>query len=177
MTPARSRISVLASFLDNAINATVMEHRPVLPADCVFRPSALDNFDDEAPIALWSRGFVLGHGWLEDVWEHYTSEEADQDVALMLMALSFFASKDLARAYLKETGRKDLRKMAARIAKVFPAAVAEYAHLGRSIAKVVMEQQAAKPAPVRSVKVGRNAPCPCGSGKKYKMCCGSGRVQ
>ena len=25
-------------------------------------------------------------------------------------------------------------------------------------------------------KVGRNAPCPCGSGKKYKHCCGSGRT-
>lgn len=25
---------------------------------------------------------------------------------------------------------------------------------------------------VRSVKIGRNAPCPCGSGKKYKKCCG-----
>ena len=24
----------------------------------------------------------------------------------------------------------------------------------------------------RSTKVGRNAPCPCGSGKKYKRCCG-----
>ena len=22
-------------------------------------------------------------------------------------------------------------------------------------------------------KVGRNAPCPCGSGKKYKRCCGA----
>ena len=30
------------------------------------------------------------------------------------------------------------------------------------------------PAPVRSAhpKVGRNDPCPCGSGKKYKQCCG-----
>ncbi|MGD9857709.1 MAG: SEC-C metal-binding domain-containing protein [Planctomycetaceae bacterium] len=25
----------------------------------------------------------------------------------------------------------------------------------------------------REVKVGRNDPCPCGSGKKYKKCCGS----
>jgi len=24
----------------------------------------------------------------------------------------------------------------------------------------------------REPKVGRNAPCPCGSGKKYKHCCG-----
>ncbi|MFC1835200.1 preprotein translocase subunit SecA [Thermodesulfobacteriota bacterium] len=32
----------------------------------------------------------------------------------------------------------------------------------------------AKPKPVRrkQKKVGRNAPCPCGSGKKYKKCCG-----
>jgi len=25
----------------------------------------------------------------------------------------------------------------------------------------------------RTKKVGRNEPCPCGSGKKYKKCCGS----
>ena len=27
--------------------------------------------------------------------------------------------------------------------------------------------------PVRTTKVGRNDPCPCGSGKKYKKCCGA----
>jgi uncharacterized protein YecA (UPF0149 family) len=26
--------------------------------------------------------------------------------------------------------------------------------------------------PATSNKVGRNSPCPCGSGKKYKQCCG-----
>ena len=29
-----------------------------------------------------------------------------------------------------------------------------------------------KPAPKRVAKIGRNDPCPCGSGKKYKKCCG-----
>ena len=29
-----------------------------------------------------------------------------------------------------------------------------------------------KAAPVASVKVGRNEPCTCGSGQKYKKCCG-----
>ena len=50
--------------------------------------------------------------------------------------------------------------------------------------KVEREQQAkitgtnkddsVKKGPVRreSAKIGRNDPCPCGSGKKYKMCCG-----
>lgn len=30
-----------------------------------------------------------------------------------------------------------------------------------------------KSAPVRVVQIGRNDPCPCGSGKKYKKCCGA----
>jgi preprotein translocase subunit SecA len=36
-------------------------------------------------------------------------------------------------------------------------------------------QEAPKPVPVQreEPKVGRNDPCPCGSGKKYKKCCGA----
>ncbi|MDY7109772.1 MAG: SEC-C metal-binding domain-containing protein, partial [Planctomycetota bacterium] len=34
-------------------------------------------------------------------------------------------------------------------------------------------QRKRKPQPVRAAPtVGRNEPCPCGSGKKYKHCCG-----
>ena len=29
------------------------------------------------------------------------------------------------------------------------------------------------PSPIIIDKVGRNEPCPCGSGKKYKYCCGA----
>jgi len=37
-----------------------------------------------------------------------------------------------------------------------------------------VEPQPAAPMPIRKEgpKVGRNEPCPCGSGKKYKKCCG-----
>jgi uncharacterized protein YecA (UPF0149 family) len=31
--------------------------------------------------------------------------------------------------------------------------------------------RAAAPPPAAAKKIGRNAPCPCGSGKKYKKCC------
>ncbi|MBQ2846449.1 MAG: SEC-C domain-containing protein, partial [Firmicutes bacterium] len=36
------------------------------------------------------------------------------------------------------------------------------------------EREKRKPETVRrdAPKVGRNDPCPCGSGKKYKHCCG-----
>lgn len=44
----------------------------------------------------------------------------------------------------------------------------------REIDFVAEVNDALKPAPVVSTKVvGRNSQCPCGSGKKYKRCCGS----
>jgi preprotein translocase subunit SecA len=33
------------------------------------------------------------------------------------------------------------------------------------------EAKKAEPIRNRQAKVGRNDPCPCGSGKKYKNCC------
>jgi SEC-C motif-containing protein len=40
---------------------------------------------------------------------------------------------------------------------------------------VFVDGEPVKPPPVirAEPKVGRNEPCPCGSGKKYKKCCGS----
>jgi preprotein translocase subunit SecA len=35
------------------------------------------------------------------------------------------------------------------------------------------EQQKKKPVQRQETKIGRNAPCPCGSGKKFKKCCGA----
>ena len=34
------------------------------------------------------------------------------------------------------------------------------------------ESEKKKPQKRSAQKIGRNAPCPCGSGKKYKKCCG-----
>ena len=34
------------------------------------------------------------------------------------------------------------------------------------------EEKVAKKKPLKKQKIGRNDPCPCGSGKKYKQCCG-----
>jgi uncharacterized protein YchJ len=42
--------------------------------------------------------------------------------------------------------------------------------------EIVEALDAARPSirPRRATKVALNAPCPCGSGRKYKKCCGSG---
>ncbi|MCX5810190.1 MAG: SEC-C metal-binding domain-containing protein [Proteobacteria bacterium] len=33
-----------------------------------------------------------------------------------------------------------------------------------------------KTEPIHSTKISRNSPCPCGSGRKYKKCCGKNTV-
>ncbi len=38
--------------------------------------------------------------------------------------------------------------------------------------KELYKEQKSSTTIVKAKKVGRNDPCPCGSGKKYKMCCG-----
>jgi uncharacterized protein YecA (UPF0149 family) len=43
----------------------------------------------------------------------------------------------------------------------------------RKVIKVIQESPVQpKIEPIRGDRVGRNWPCPCGSGKKYKKCCG-----
>jgi SEC-C motif len=49
------------------------------------------------------------------------------------------------------------------------------ANFARLVASVADEQRIAgetKPLVNRAAKLGRNDPCPCGSGKKFKQCCG-----
>jgi uncharacterized protein len=158
--------------LYNAVNASVASERAALPSDCRFRRSVLANLEADAPVSMWARGFVHGHQWLEEDWDPYVPEEFDQDFGMVVMTLSFFATPTLATAFVKELGRTDLAEAATLFRRAFPDAVAEYARLGRSISKVLIEHATAKP-PRAPVKVGRNDPCPCGSGRNYKKCCGA----
>ena len=158
--------------LYNAINAAVLDAPALLPADCQLRDGVLANFDDDAPIAQWSRGFLLGHQWLEELWEDFPDEMVEElDATLMILA--FFSSRQMAEDYLAENGpaEQPFETAAATIHEALPRAVAQYAHMGRSIATVLAGRDADMQEPAQSTKVGRNAPCPCGSGKKYKRCC------
>ena len=157
--------------LYNTINAAVRDTPALLPADCPLRDDVLANFDDDAPIAQWARGFVRGQHWLEQLWEDLP-EELDEELAAVLMTLSFFSSRRLAEGFLAEatTDQRPLEDLAASLHRVLPEAVEQYAHIGQSVHQALKEHPVE--GPIRTVKIGRNEPCPCGSGKKYKKCCG-----
>ena len=52
-----------------------------------------------------------------------------------------------------------------------PAATALREHLGKDVADLFAYWQAKRQVVNTTPKVGRNDPCPCGSGKKHKKCC------
>ncbi len=158
--------------LYNTTNAAVLDPPTRLPEDCPLHDDVLANLEDEAPLAQWSRGFLRGHQWLEALWEDLPEELADELDAI-LMALGFFASRETAEGFHAEaiTSEQSFKAMADAMHRVVPSAVAQYAHMGRSMATVLAERDTDAPA-THDVKVGRNDPCPCGSGKKSKKCCG-----
>lgn len=145
-----------------------------LPPGCEIRPQPLENFGDDAPLSQWARGFLAGHTYLEDVWIEYTPDSLDKELGAMLVVLTFFSSPALAKAYHKEgKGKTSLEHLAETIVVVFPDAMVEYADLGWSIFLALREAGDLGEEPSDHQKIGRNDPCPCGSGKKFKKCCGA----
>lgn len=145
-----------------------------LPPGCDIRPQPLDNLGDDAPLSQWARGFLTGHTYLDDIWNEYTPDELDEELGSLLMVLTFFASPALADAYHKEgKGMTSLEQLAETVVGIFPDAMIEYAHLGRSIFQARCETGELGQEPSGRPKIGRNDPCPCGSRKKFKKCCGA----
>ncbi len=153
----------------NEANRQVQAQEVTLPEFCTPAPDAMENFADDAPLAHWSRGFLLGHDWLSDLWDSYIPDELDEELGSCFIVLSFFAERELAEAYCKEAGEDGvtLETLAESVVDSIDAAADSYADLALSI------QTALGPRTpfVRENKTGRNDPCPCGSGKKFKQCC------
>ncbi len=145
-----------------------------LPSGCEIRSQPLDNLGDDAPLSQWAQGFLTGHTYLDDIWNEYTPDEFDEELGSILMVLTFFASPTLADAYHKEgKGKTSLEQLAETVVGIFPDALIEYAHLGRSIFQARREAGDLDQEPSDRRNIGRNDPCPCGSGKKFKKCCGA----
>lgn len=144
-----------------------------LPPGCDIRSEPLDNLAGDAPLSQWAQGFGMGHDYLVEIWDACTPDEFDEELGSVLMVLTFFASPKLAKAYHKEgKGSRSLDELAETVVTLFPDAMREYAHLGRSIYQARREAGDFGTEPPARPTIGRNDPCPCGSGKKFKKCCG-----
>lgn len=161
--------------LYNQISSEVQTGRVALPKSCRVDPAPLANLEPAAPLREWSRGFQHGYIWLEETWNTYTPKKLDTEVGGQLLVLMFFSDPKIAKGFLKEVGKKEseLPEIAEQMIKLFPDAMKRFAHMGTSIwSALLQDQEDGGHAPTPAPRIDRNDPCPCGSGKKYKRCCG-----
>ena len=132
----------------------------------------IDPGDDEA-LRLWARGFVTGIDELENEWDEVLPSLADHELEHFRGVLSDLAVWVNPSASQTTLGLSD-SEMAERLdacRDLLPELLHWFASIGlgaaeKEVAGRTEERQVAGTPP------GRNDPCPCGSGKKYKRCCG-----
>jgi len=145
----------------NTVNATLSRDEPYMPI-------LLEGADGVARCNDWARGFTRGMRLRPAVWSDVVNDDKRGGgiVAIFALAHEHDADPEL-RPYdepITPERREQLQVgMIAGVLQLYRAFAPERRAAARGIA--------ANPFPA-APKVGRNAPCPCGSGKKFKKCCG-----
>jgi uncharacterized protein len=122
--------------------------------------------DDPDPIwELWINGFHQALALRPDSWMSFL-ESPDEEAATAMAAMLALIAIDQGETDDLESDGVDVEGLSQEAPDLIPMFVdalhAEWARLHRKAA-----------GPVTRQKVGRNDPCPCGSSKKYKKCCGA----
>lgn len=117
-------------------------------------------------VAQWSRGFRRG---LETCGEDWGRLMDDPYLRALLGPIGYFCEEEKTGA-LAIMVPAEAERVASFAAETIPMMVDALRRRFRVSA--VLPQ--VLPAPRRAIRVGRNQPCPCGSGRKDKRCCGAG---
>lgn len=121
------------------------------------------NYDVGIDGALWARGYLTGIEKTRAVWQPLTATRSVSE-RLIVPILALLPDEDAPEdAVLTVARRSELIKLLPDIIAATRAFFNDDEHPLLTAIK----------RPERRVKVGRNDPCPCGSGKKYKRCCGA----
>lgn len=134
----------------------------------VYLPVLLEGADGIARGNDWARGFMRGVQQRSASWRELLDDDERVGllVPMMLLAHEHDPDPSLRPPPIEPDKReKALELMIASL----PAIYRHFEPQRRALARAPtpMPQRKARP------KIGRNEPCPCGSGRKYKHCCGA----
>jgi len=122
----------------------------------------LDN-DDSVLWEIWAEGFGAAVALRPECWDVYASSD-NEEVRTAFECLLSLAGLALPEAeQLPESNAAELRQGAANL-------IAECLET-LNATRLALDPQPVKEAVAGMPRVGRNDPCPCGSGKKFKKCC------
>lgn len=131
------------------------------------------NFREEE-LEAWATGFARAMEMVPDGWDSLMDD--DQAVRLLMPILSFARLETETQPIIdqfKDSTPERRRELAGYIPETVGLIAAYFRDVDPDDGKLGHRLQPANVnTPHRARKVGRNEPCICGSGKKYKKCCG-----
>ena len=156
----------------NRILALVMRHFNSIASQLEQQPDSLQpifgtDFGPEGEhedAGLWASGFIEGIKLRSAAWQPLLSSPQGQK---WYRPLQLLGDDDVMMANLERLATKD------QIQLLNDEVVDSVMHMHAywlPLRQAIAERHTAQ---AMSTKVGRNEPCPCGSGKKFKKCCGS----
>ena len=129
--------------------------------------------DEEGPsdYVPWCRAFLQGIDTASEDWFDFLGEDNDETTYLDERLFPFMLLTGEAEAAARENGEEwvdgdELAQMENECEEDLPQAVTD-------IYRFWLAKRGTKTLRRELPKVGRNDPCPCGSGKKFKQCCGA----
>ncbi|MDA0238663.1 MAG: UPF0149 family protein [Proteobacteria bacterium] len=114
--------------------------------------------------ADWAEGFMDAFGLRPDAWDPLLQDE--NEAYLMGPIMAFLHDKD--GKPLVDGTTEEMATIMEESAGAIPHVIKEIYDFWKARRGIANDNSRAF-----GTKVGRNDPCPCGSGKKYKRCCGA----
>lgn len=116
---------------------------------------------------MWAYGFMAGINLARDAWKPlFEAPEALNS----LMPIYLLGEKNLKPEQQAQVATPQQR---AELAQQLGSTVATLYHFWQPYREAAGEEKPSSTVKYDAPKAGRNDPCPCGSGKKYKKCCGA----
>ncbi len=158
----------------NEILGLMMRHwneiAGTLNKDEVYGPILLQDENGVFHGNDWAHGFMRGMGMRHDGWVELVDDEQHGGCLIPMMMLHHEHDEDpeMRPEPISPEQREDvIVHMAAGLLQAY-----RYFREQRQVGFRAHTTEPRRTVP----KVGRNDPCPCGSGKKFKRCCGGARV-
>ncbi len=142
--------------------------------DMVYLPRLVTEEGEAVPRGnRWAQGFLRGIGLSREAWHDIFEDEDDFAILLAIFALAHENDPDPEICTWKRPPNRKLREQT--LVGLGVAAQRTYEFFRPHRMRKARQEQSG----VRRVRqrIGRNALCPCGSGKKYKRCCGNATLQ
>ena len=143
-------------------------------SDVIYLPLLYQN---EAGLVFgneWANGFMRGTQMCPRDWSALLDDKSygGSLIPIMMLANEHHADPEMRPPPIPSEKREDiLAMMTAGVIQIF-----RYFEPHRQSFAEQMAMEGATPFRRAGPKIGRNDPCPCGSGRKYKACCGETRT-